>query len=459
MRVGLVRLLLGAAALLCPGAASAEKILASSDGWQVYSDGQVGAFGSWIHGQGYPVPTYAVDASGKFVSTPIFTVQGGGFKDVTEQGIVNDPSLNVPPGVALPNRGTIDTMSIRSGFIGNVLGFGVRGAVTPTTSFNVYVQLWSFVESASQLEDTPNYPDARQGYAEIEGRWGSLLVGRTRALFSRGLADIEVLYRGPTDVDRIFRGGNFGAAVVYETPRWSGLRLGVGLFEPTALDGLGWTRTKYVRPEAELGFDRRFGHDGAQRIVLFADGAYQKVYKDGLCSAAVDAETGEPLPCEQTMAGVALGGRLELGPVYLGAAGYYQAGLGLNDSLEIRDAEQDPLGNLRWFRGAYIQSKVALSIIDLFAGWGMVRMFPSDYDRGHTAPDPRDPMNPQARVVPFSVIANQTAINAGIIYHATRNLHLDLDLFRAQASWTAVDGYRGPTQVIYVTNGGLTMNW
>jgi len=195
------------------------------------------------------------------------------------------------------------------------------------------------------------------------------------------------------------------------------------------------------------------------KLVLYADGAYQKVYQDGSCQAVVDPVSGSALGCEQNLAGVGYGGRLELGPVHLGVARYYEGGLGVNDPLEIQDADQDPLGVSRRFAGTYIQTRIDIGRVDLFAGFGFVRAFATAYDSTHTAQDPRDPMNPDARIVPFSIIRSHQGVNGGLTYHVTPSLHFDLDLVREQADWTPVDGYPGPRQVVYIANSGMTANW
>jgi hypothetical protein len=446
-------------AAFVPRGLRAEKILATGDGWQVYSDGRAGGFVTWAYGQGYPAPIYGVDANGQFVNTPIFGAKGGGFGDVTDQGALNDPSLHIPPGVIVPGSGTINDVSIRSGFVTNFLGFGIRGNLTASTSAGVYLQFWSHIESADRLTNQPTYLDAQQGYAKLEGPWGMVLLGRTRALFSRGLTDIEVLYRGASEIDRVRNfGGNYGAGLIYGTPPWRGLELDVGLFDPIAFDGGNLTRTKYPLAEAELTFERKLG-GGWGKIVLFADGAYQKVYQSGYCQVVSDPVSGSALGCDQTIAGVGYGGRLDLGRFHLGAAGYYESGLGLNDPLEIQNADQDPLGVVRRFAGTYVQVRIELGKLDLFGGWGMVWAFKTDYDRTHIAQDPRDPMNPNAQVFPFSLIESQTGINAGVVYHVTPSVHFDVDLVRERADWTPVDGYPGPSQVVYITNSGIAVNW
>src|SRR5436190_18840123 len=191
-------LLLAATAL--PKSAAAEKVLARIDDWEVYSDGRAGGFASWAYGDGIPVAVYvnnfhcADPNDTACAAVPLQNVSGGGFTASHQQGLMNDPSLHFAPPQNPSNAGTINLWRIRSGFISNILGFGVRGKLTPYTTLSAYVQFWAFVESEGRQKNVPNYPDARQGYAKLEGPWGAFLAGRTRALFNRGATDIDVLY-------------------------------------------------------------------------------------------------------------------------------------------------------------------------------------------------------------------------------------------------------------------------
>jgi hypothetical protein len=458
---------------MLPSRAGAEKVLATVDDWQLYTDGRIGGFVSWALGDGYPQPIYGVDASGRFVGTPISTPQEGGFRGVSEQG--KDNTLNPPADANVLNQGTVNIMRVRSGFISNVFGFGVRGPLAPDTKVTAYTQLWAFVDNDGRQKNLPNPVDVRVGYVKVEGPWGSVSVGRTRALFSRGATDIDVLYahrwgvgwpgnldnKGPTLGQLGFGvlGSGFSGAVIYGTPVIGGLKLDIGIFDPVQLQGNGgWTRTKLARPEAELTFERPLA-GGWGKVVLFANGAYQKVYKDSYCTPVLDPETGNYLPCDQTVLGAGFGGRLELGAFHLGVAGHYGQGLGLNYALEVSDAAQDKQGNLRKISGLYVQTQLALNDVDLFAGAGMVQVYLTDYDNKHTVQDPRDPTNPSARVFPFGVLKSHFGVNAGVVYHVTPALHLDLDFFRAEADWYGVNGYAGQKQVVYVGNSGVTYSW
>jgi hypothetical protein len=371
------------------------------------------------------------------------TVEGGGWTAAQSNATQN-------PG----DQGTVNMTRIRSGFLGNQFNFGVRGKVTPWTTVTGYISIWAYIESDARQKNNPNPADIRQGYAKLEGPWGSFLAGRTRTLFSRGATDIDVLYahrwgvgfpnvidtKGPTQgmVGFGVMGSGFAAAMIYGTPVLGGLQLNIGAFDPVTLSGGGFTRTGYPRAEAELTFQRTFG--GSGKIVLFVNGLYQKVYKPGYCDPATNGG-----PCETTAAGVGYGGRFELGPVHIGLAGHYGQGLGLSYALENSLAAFDVQGNPRKIDGYYAQSQFVLGRFDLFAGWGITRVFLTTLDKaGPTGTDPS----------PNSVIKYQMGTNAGVVFNMTPSVHFDLEYFRAQAAW-----WLGEKQILNTAAFGMTYNW
>jgi hypothetical protein len=415
--------------LLLSSSARAEKIVLKDDDWEVYTDGRVGAFVGYLRGQGYP--QHAYDANG--VQT--HDIAGGGLDAVAERTTINGE----------PTQGTIERWRIRTGFIGNTLGLGVRGKLDPTTTVTGYTQMWSFVESQLQRKGTPNPVDVRQAYVKIEGLWGSVLAGRTRTLFSRGATDIDVLYAhrygvgypggavdssGPTQGQIGFGvlGSGFAAGMIYATPNLFGLQLSVGAFDPIALQG-SWDRTNLPRSEGELTFEQPLAQIG--KIVLFGNGAYQKLYK---------RDSSE----NTHAAGFGYGGRLEVGPVHLGVAGHYGTGLGLNYALEPSDATVAPDGALRKFDGYYVQSQVVLGPVDVSAGWGITRVFLL----------PEDVVLDANGNIPHSVVKHQMGINGGVVYHLRPWLHLDADYFHANFTW-----WLGEKQDLDVFNAGITFTW
>src|SRR6478736_4485985 len=72
-------------ALFLPRIARAEKVIAKSDNWEVYTDGRVGAFLTWTVGDAQPV------TNGEMITLPDGTVQpksinGGGWLATPKEG-------------------------------------------------------------------------------------------------------------------------------------------------------------------------------------------------------------------------------------------------------------------------------------------------------------------------------------------------------------------------------------
>jgi len=183
------------------------------------------------------------------------------------------------------------------------------------------------------------------------------------------------------------------------------------------------------RPEAELTFEQPLGTIG--KVVLFGNGAYQKLYK---------RDAGDSTHA----AGFGYGGRVEVGPVHLGIAGHYGKGLGLNYALEPSDATLDYASALRKFDGYYAQAQVVLGQFDVFAGAGITRVFLG----------PNDLLKDANGNIPHSVVKSQTGINGGVVYNIKPWLHLDVDYFRADFAW-----FLGEKQHVDGYNTGLTFNW
>jgi hypothetical protein len=443
------------ALLLNPRAASAELVLLSDGSWQVFTDGRVGGFVSWVHGDGYPTYAFGRAPDGTFVT--LHDIRGGGWGAVSENHLLADP--NQPPTAT--DQGAVNTMRVRSGMIGNIFGFGVRNQLSSTTRITAYLQFSSFIENVNQLANSPVYTDVQQGFLKLEAPWGTLLAGRVRELFTRGALDIDVLYghtwgvgfpapinsHGPTFGQAGFGliGNEFGSGVTYATPSFAGLVLTVGVFDPLVMFDTGsWVRTKSLRPESELTFERDLGTLG--RFVLFVDGTFQKIYRVGVCNPAPQQT------CDGTVTGIGYGGRLELGPLRVGASGYYGKGLGLDNPPDTGDAAIDLQGNFRVFDGYYAQVKLVLGSFELSSGAGVTRIFLTASDK-ETQPDPRDPTG-TAQVYPHSWIKSQLGINASAVYNLSPNIHFDLDYFRAQANW-----YLGEQQIVHALNSGMTFSW
>lgn len=437
------------------GTAQAEATLVGdSDGWEVYATGRIGVFAEVLKGDGIPQVYSQVqgDPSAPPMSVPIHPVGNGGI-------VVNSDPVRQPDGTY--RQGPLLASRVRSGFFGNVFGFGVRHKLTESTVLTGHIGIWGTVETDSQRTFYRNYADWREGYMNIEGPAGTLRVGRALSLFSRGEIEIDYLYGhqfgvgspvGFTDLGP--SGGHIGygvvspvfvAGITYATPRFHGLQLTAGYFDPGALVNEYWTRTKLGRPEAEATYDLSFGASG--KLHLFANGVFQKLY-------ATDS------PRSTNVYGVGGGGRIELGIFHLGVATHSGRGLGIGYFLDVSDAvvAQYSSQALRKFSGYYVQGQLALGTFDVNAGWGMTRVYvlPEDIDPNWCggAASPCGGFDAGTNQPLHSFLKSQTGYSGALVYHFSSYLHFALDYFLADAKWQ-----QGEKQLVHSMNVGTTLTW
>ena len=417
----------------------------SDDGsLEFFTTGRLGGFVEALRGDGRP------QAFGPSPTTPSTFVP---IHPVASDNAINYPSDPVvgPDGMTVV-RGPLFAMRWRSGFLPNILGFGVHYRLSDTVLVTGYVAIWATAETDSERTYFYNYTDEREGYLRIEGRAGSLLVGRSLTLFSRGATEIDYLYGhgfavgNPAGFEEHGPAGGhigygvlanvFAAGAVYTSPSLAGVKLTAGYFDPATFVGLYWVRTKYGRPEAELTYDLP-PMAAPVRLHLFGNGTWQKVY-------ATD------LPRSSDVWGVGAGGRIEIGRYHLGVAGHTGTGLGVNYALNGSDAvvEQYHSQQLRKFDGLYVQGQVVLGPVDVNAGWGITRV--------HQVPADTDPsfFDPNTGAPVVSVLKSRTGLSAVVVYHASQRLHFAADYFRADIRW-----WLGERQVVNTFNLGGTLTW
>ena len=423
-----------------------------SDTWEVFTDGRVQTFLSYGFGDTL-TPQYVSQTP----AGPIDVMPEGG-------GINQGEALSDGPS---NEGGNYEGTRVRSGFTGNVFGFGVRHPLSEDLMLEGYIHINAVIESRDRRKFETVEPDVRQGYLELSGSWGSFLAGRSLTLFSRGATDITYLYGfkygvgfvpspdnlGPTNGHVGFGvlGNGFSAGFVYTTPDVSGLKLAVGVYDPSGIVGSPWERTKYPRPEGELTYDRDFG---GGLVHLFVNTAWQKVYER---NATRDV----------TVSGVGYGGRVELGPVHIGVSGHTGVGLGVSYAFDPSPAtygKREQNYELRSFDGFYGQLQLALGKIDLQAGVGITRVKPLVTDRVDIIDDDGDPLTfaynddadtTQNDPLTFNLLKHQFGISGGVVYHIADNLHFDLDYFRADFRWQLA----GQKQILNFVNAGLTFDW
>jgi hypothetical protein len=397
--------------------ASAEINIAESDGWTVYIDGRVNAFLSHSRGDSLPLPTAHMLGGGSGVETDLDNLGNGKF--------------------------TITR--VKSGFLGNIMGFGFRKNLTERTTIQGYMAFWSTIESNRQrFAATPI--DVREGYLRLAGPWGTFQAGRALGLFSRGHVEIDFLYAHgfglgfPCSESGGFGGigpacGQIGFGVIfpffaagfsYATPSIAGFTATAGMYEPALVAG-HWDRTPLPRFEGELAYDRSLGKLG--KIHLFGTALWQQL--------------GEhPTTRTVNVFGVAGGGRVEVGPVRLGGGYYTGPGLGFAYAIQNSPALYNSMtGNLRTFDGFYGQAMLVLGPVDLAAGAGQSRLHLLPEDAGIDFANTSFPKT-------------QTGINGGIFFHANKYIVVSFDFFQARFEWSL-----GDKQTTNTGNLGVTFVW
>jgi hypothetical protein len=417
-------------AVLGVRSARAEVTLADQGGWEVFTAGRVDVFLGHAFGDGYPPSSHHLIGGGADSTSDVIFVFGPG----------GQPNL--------AQQGTLSKLRFHSGFIPNVLTLGLRRSLNETTKMRGQLSVWGTIETTNQVKYVPIVTDFREGYLEIEGRWGTFTAGRFDSLFSRGIGEVEFLYGHGYGVGSWGEGGlynpgpsggligfgvlasTFSPGAMYTTPTFGGFKVSAALFDGVKIFG-PWDGTRTPRPETEITYDLA---SERARLHLFCNGAYQKLYRP----FTTDSETVE---------GIGYGGRFELGPLHIGGGGHYGKGLGLYYALEESPAsytgpwDLNP-GRLRTMDGYAVFGQYVLGSVDLNVAYGVSRVHLLDVDK-------RPPPG-----VDESVIKTQTGVSGAVVYHVSENLHFDLDYLRAMFAW-----YAGEKQVVNYINTGIAMTW
>jgi hypothetical protein len=406
--------------------ANAEVTLLKNDDLELFTSGRVGGFFSYGFGDAYPTPLHA-DAGE--------TLRPGGGLDPGSDTIPKKGPDGMDDST---KQGTISSMRVRSGFVPNVLGFGMRTHLTPTTELTAYISFWTTIEALGGRKTAPVYPDAREGYGKLQGPWGTFLAGRALDLFSRGATENNFLYghgyalgypgnisnAGPTAglIGFGVLAAFFSPGIVYSTPTLGGLQLNVGIYDPVPAAGF-FEATRDARPETELTYDLQ---TSSIKLHLFANGAVQRLYQPSVTDG-------------KTAYGVGYGGRFEAGPFHLGVAGHYGKGLGLSYALESSPTTFSQTNDLRTFDGYSAFAQYSAGTFDFNLGAGISRLFLLDSDKAATD---------------SSLIKHQLGMAAVVVYHASKHAHFSLDYFRGQFKW-----YLGEKQNVNFISSGMTVTW
>lgn len=451
-----------AAALLCTRPAAAEVTLVEHDGWRFTFDGRVNAFLSVGQGDDFPKATPG--------SVPM---------DHDVMGLANRVSRS--PEIGWKSSGQEDpngkyfAARIRSGLVGNVLGFGLVKDLSPTTQIKGYISIWSTVESPGRDKWTAVIPVTREGYFDVTGPWGSARVGRTFGWFGRMSTEIDMLYGhgygvglpcsdelgpacGHIGTGVAFPG--YSAGFSYSTPSLGGLKVNAGLYDPIVYRQR-WDRAPLLRPEGAVTFETKLGDAGLLKLGVEALFQPLKRVEQKNVTAADGTTTTVPTEESTSVWGASGGARLEVGPVRLGAAAFRGRGVGMNYALQFTSATLSTKTNeLRSFTGVYGQGALMLGKAHIAVGGGVASADQLASDRLDTS---------------VSVIHQQIGVSAALYYHLSDSVVLGLDYFRFMARWygapksvldasgapTLADGtlLPGEKQDLNFFNAGVTYHW
>lgn len=430
--------------------ARAEVPLIEKDGWTFSFDGRVGAFLSVGQGDDFPEPV--IDASAPESTHDVMgSTKGPGVPDVGwKSSEVQD------------TEGKYFAMRVRSGMVGNVLGFGLSRAVSDNTTIKGYISIWSTIETLGRDKWAPVIPEAREGYFNVTGPWGSATVGRTFGWFGRISTEIDRLYGHPYGVglpctDELGPAcGHIGTGVAYpgysagfsySTPSLGGLKLNVGVYDPIVFPP-AWKRAPLLRPEGALTFERKFGESGLIKVAL--EGLYQPLAR---VAEQPDPVTGVNVKVDQktSVYGGAGGLRIEVGPFRAGAAVFGGRGIGLTYALQKSSVSfNSDTNELRKFFGVYGQLGLVLGKLQVGAGFGVASANQLPADRIDTG---------------TSMIKQQMGASAAVYYNVADSIVVSVDYFRFMARWYGaprVADYAllpGEKQDLNFVNAGVTYHW
>ena len=422
-----------AAVALVHREAAAEFSLAKKDGWELTLDGRLNAFVSFAQG------------------------------DKTPEGVAEWTAGVFEP--VAPNSEKIVVTRIRSGFVQNVLGFGLNKQVTPAYKLSGRFGLWAGVSNERKpvLGSQPAV-EARELFIKLEAPWGTIEAGRNLGLFGRGgiLTDAEIVHAdglgSPCSTRQILGGAcgfaghgvlfpGFNAGVLYSTPKLAGIQLTVGAYDPSVNSEKGYEVTPYPRAEAQLSFNWN------NQLKVFAEGMWQRLIntaplKDAAMMTVIDTN-GKPKNQVADATGVAAGAMFSGGPVQVGGAFYTGTGVTLIVPIFNSPIFADNVGVLRKGQGFVGMASLKFGGTKIAGGAGVsqLKLTPNDLTQ-----------TPFSGLVPPK---QQLGISIGVYQRLFEQLTWAVEYFRGQYTWYEYKDAAGavalPKQSINFVNTGLTL--
>ena len=311
------------------------------------------------------ISVLAVLAAGMFFASnasAAIVIGGADGWSFSTDGMINlfavyQNSDDAPDGVNETYLTEEDGFRLKNGFLPNILAFNIKAPTMNGLDLGARIGFYPSSAHANVKNKTNSQLDMREIFFTVDGDFGQLMIGKGLSLFlgqnllteqalmgagqlgsALGLSDAVGVTVGRIGYGYLYP--NFNAQVRYTTPDMGGLKLAVGIFDPSiiqtdpALGGPGATETKLPRVEAELSYAGTFG-----------DGNIFKAYTNGMWQEADFAATSEDVTAWGVSGGIVVG----LGGFEVVASAFTGDALGTSllldtDSLDAAGEERETWG-------------------------------------------------------------------------------------------------------------------
>ncbi len=407
------------AALLGARKARAEIVLYDKDTWTLKTDGLAQGFYMLSMGDTDPSPgTAPITTDFDFLGT----APGG------------------PDGKFVSSR-------FRSGWTGGRFNWRATKQMTPDTKASAYLGIAYSISTHNAPADPGGPWDIRNGFVEVEGPWGDVVVGRAVGLYTLGSIIHTIMTTSAANGlgNTCGTGGNnlscytsgygvkfpgFWAGMFYTTPDLSGLKIKIGAMDPVAVGAdpdMGapatssrWARTPLPHMQTLITYNL---DAGAVKAMVHFNGFWQRIGRTvpGIGMAPGVSQWRDPM-------GGGAGLDLTIDIFKIGGGGSFEHGTNLYVPL-VGNETVDGNGTLRNGTSFYADAMLTLGPVDLAAGYGQASLKRTTFDETNA----------------FNINKVQSNIHGSIQYHiAPLTFVADLNLLHHE--WYA--GNKQDVQVV-----------
>ncbi|HEY2900847.1 MAG TPA: porin [Polyangia bacterium] len=352
------------------GQARADLTIYDKDGWSFYTSGLVAAHYQLITGAADPQFKNSLSAAGG---------------QILDERSTSDVRNN-----------TITLSDIRSGFIGTQIGFGVNRQINERVRVTSFLSISMNGVNSNRGQNYLKDVDYREGWAAVEGPYGTFKFGRMFGLFASSSGEVMLMaFRygvghpcainnagiscGSSGAGPLYAG--FDAAFRYTSPRLAGLQFQVAVTDPDV--GVGLQMSPYPRVDTELNFDQTFG---PARVRLYGQSMWDRIETSSMAMGGMPGTL-----IVHDVWGAMGTGIVNVGGFGLGGGGWTGKGIGERVPMEASDPA-NPLAfdksankELRLFRGFFGNVQYDYQGTVLTGGGGILFVRPTALDNSDMA--------------------------------------------------------------------------